>query len=71
MALPFEGGQVSGDGTYADGADVTPIQLRDHCRDHLAGFKVPRDIVFDRDLPKGPTGKILKRRLREQLAAST
>lgn len=37
-----------------------------YCRDHLSGYKVPRDIVFAESLPKNATGKILKRALRAQ-----
>lgn len=48
----------------ADGEEVTADQLREFCRAHLAGFKVPRKIHICRDLPRGPTGKILKRQLR-------
>lgn len=36
-----------------------------HCRQHLAGFKVPKSVEFRESLPKGGTGKILKRVLRE------
>ncbi len=35
-----------------------------HCREHLAAYKCPRIIGFMEALPKGPTGKILKRELR-------
>jgi long-chain acyl-CoA synthetase len=41
--------------------------LRDFCRDRIAGYKVPRRVIFADDLPRGPTGKILKRRLTERL----
>ena len=34
-------------------------------RDHLARYKVPREIVFLEELPRNPTGKVLKRVLRE------
>jgi long-chain acyl-CoA synthetase len=37
------------------------------CREHLAGFKCPRDVVFTDELPRTPTGKLLKYQLREQL----
>lgn len=50
-----------------EGIDITPLELRDYCRDRLAGFKVPRQIIIDRDLPRGPTGKVLKRLLRERM----
>ena len=39
--------------------------LRAHCRERLAGFKVPRQVEFLDELPKTGTGKILKRALRE------
>jgi long-chain acyl-CoA synthetase len=47
------------------GAKVTELELRNHARQLLAGFKVPRQIYVTEDLPKSPTGKVLKRRLRE------
>ena len=37
--------------------------LRDFVRDNLARYKVPREIVFVEELPRNPTGKILKREL--------
>ena len=42
-----------------------PEALRDFCRQQLAEFKVPRRITVARDLPRGPTGKVLKRALRD------
>ena len=42
-----------------------------HCRGHLAHFKVPKSVRFVESLPKGGTGKILKRELREQYAATS
>lgn len=39
------------------------------CRARLAGFKQPREVAFVPDLPRSPTGKILKRALRERRAA--
>lgn len=40
-----------------------------YCRKHLAGYKVPKHVVIVDSLPKNPSGKILKRRLREQFSA--
>jgi len=37
-----------------------------YCRENLTAYKVPREIVFVRDLPKSNVGKILRRELREQ-----
>jgi len=39
--------------------------LRAHCASRLAGFKKPRAFFFMAELPKNPSGKILKRRLRD------
>ncbi len=45
---------------------VTQDELMLHCRDHIAGFKVPRQIELRTDpLPKSAAGKVLKRDLRE------
>jgi long-chain acyl-CoA synthetase len=43
----------------------TPEELREFCRGRLADFKVPRRYVIAPDLPRGPTGKILKRALKD------
>jgi long-chain acyl-CoA synthetase len=45
---------------------VTQDELILHCRHHIAGFKVPRQIELRADpLPKSAAGKVLKRDLRE------
>jgi len=46
------------------GAEVDAETLSVHCKDRLAAYKYPREIHVLADLPKGPTGKILKRELR-------
>ena len=52
-----------------DGATATPAELADHCRAHLADFKVPAEIRLIDEIPKGPSGKLLRRELRERYAA--
>jgi fatty-acyl-CoA synthase len=47
------------------GAEVDEAALKLWCRERLAGPKVPRDFVFLPSLPRNPTGKVLKRELRE------
>jgi long-chain acyl-CoA synthetase len=47
--------------------DVTAEELQRHCRERIAGYKVPKQIVFsEQPLPKSGAGKILKREIREQ-----
>ncbi|MBA3281572.1 MAG: AMP-binding protein, partial [Acidimicrobiia bacterium] len=48
----------------ADGASVTEEELRDHCRDHLAGYKVPKRIEVRDELARTATGKLQKFKLR-------
>jgi long-chain acyl-CoA synthetase len=47
-------------------AGLTEERLRDHIRSRLAGYKVPRVIVFDDQLPREESGKIFKRRIRDR-----
>jgi long-chain acyl-CoA synthetase len=44
---------------------LTAEQVITHCRDHLTGYKCPRDVEFRNDLPKSNIGKILRRELRD------
>jgi len=48
------------------GERVEPDELRAFAREDLAPFKVPKSVVFVDELPKNPSGKILKRELRAQ-----
>jgi len=50
-------------------AQVTVEQIVAHCKQHLAGFKVPRAVVFG-ELPKTSTGKIQKFELRKQAGSA-
>ncbi|MFN8067795.1 MAG: long-chain-fatty-acid--CoA ligase FadD2 [Mycolicibacterium insubricum] len=49
----------------ADGADIDEETVKAYVRDNLARYKVPREVVFVSELPRNPTGKILKRVLRD------
>jgi long-chain acyl-CoA synthetase len=46
-----------------EGADADPDELRAFVKDQVAAYKYPRQIWFVDELPKGPTGKILKREI--------
>jgi long-chain acyl-CoA synthetase len=46
-----------------DDAKATPEELRDFVKDQVAAYKYPRQVWLVDDLPKGPTGKILKREI--------
>ncbi|WP_205438321.1 long-chain-fatty-acid--CoA ligase FadD [Edwardsiella tarda] len=48
---------------------LTRDELVSHCRRHLTGYKVPKQIVFYNELPKSNVGKILRRVLREEQTA--
>ncbi|MBV8163188.1 MAG: long-chain-fatty-acid--CoA ligase [Candidatus Eremiobacteraeota bacterium] len=48
------------------GVSLDEAQILSHCRSHLAHFKAPRRVFFLDALPKGGTGKILKRELRQR-----
>ena len=51
------------------GAQVTAEEIIAHCKQHIAGFKVPRAVVFG-ELPKTSTGKIQKFELRKQVGSA-
>jgi acyl-CoA synthetase (AMP-forming)/AMP-acid ligase II len=46
------------------GGTVTPVQLMDHCRQWIAGYKCPRSIEYREELPTSAAGKLLKHMLR-------
>jgi long-chain acyl-CoA synthetase len=46
-----------------DGMRATEEELIAHCKSELADYKCPKSIRIVRDIPKGPTGKLLKREL--------
>jgi len=52
------------------GASVTSEEIRDHAKARIAGYKAPRTVEFVDVLPLSPTGKVLKRALREAYRAA-
>jgi acyl-CoA synthetase (AMP-forming)/AMP-acid ligase II len=49
-----------------EGREADAESVLAHCRAHLADFKCPKTVRFVEALPKGPTGKVLKRELKKQ-----
>ncbi len=47
-------------------AKVSEKELQGHVKSNLAGYKVPREIVFLKELPRNSTGKVLKRELAKE-----
>ncbi|MBX5441046.1 MAG: long-chain fatty acid--CoA ligase [Solirubrobacteraceae bacterium] len=60
---PQLGEEVGAAVALKEGAQVTAEQLREYVREQVAAYKYPREIWFVDELPKGPTGKILKREI--------
>jgi long-chain acyl-CoA synthetase len=50
----------------AAGASVTAKELNHHCRELLAGYKVPKEIFLEQALPMTPNGKVQKATLRKR-----
>jgi acyl-CoA synthetase (AMP-forming)/AMP-acid ligase II len=51
---------------WADVGEGFDAELMQFCRTHLAGYKCPRSIDFQPELPRDPNGKLYKRRLRDR-----
>jgi malonyl-CoA/methylmalonyl-CoA synthetase len=50
-----------------DDPELTEKEVQDFCRDDLAGYKKPREVVFVDELPRNAMGKVLKHEVREGL----
>ena len=66
VGVPDEkmGEEVGAAVVLREGADLEAEELRDYVKDKVAAYKYPRKIWFLDELPKGPTGKILKREIK-------
>jgi fatty-acyl-CoA synthase len=49
-----------------DGSELSEDEVKDYVRQNLARYKTPREVVFLDELPRNPTGKVLKRELEER-----
>ena len=61
---PQLGEEVAAAVALKPGATITTDQLRDYVKGQVAAYKYPRVVWFVDTLPKGPTGKILKREIK-------
>ena len=52
------------------GMGITEEEVRDHCRRHLAAYKVPKRVEFREVLPKSAIGKLLRRELAREFRAA-
>ena len=55
----------------AEGETVTERELQEHVKGNLAKFKAPREVIFIDELPRNPTGKVLKRELAARASEKT
>jgi long-chain acyl-CoA synthetase len=60
---PELGEEIAAVVSLKPGAEATPEQLREHVKEQVAAYKYPRHVWAVDELPKGPTGKILKREI--------
>jgi long-chain acyl-CoA synthetase len=61
---PELGEEVGAAVALKEGAECTEDELREHVKEQVAAYKYPRKVWFVDELPKGPTGKILKREIK-------
>ncbi|MEU6273113.1 long-chain fatty acid--CoA ligase [Streptomyces populi] len=60
---PLHGEEVAAVVTLRPGAEATAEEIRAHAKERVAAYKYPRLVEIVAELPKGPTGKILKREI--------
>jgi long-chain acyl-CoA synthetase len=65
VGMPHDeyGEEVGAAVALKDGAEATPEELREFVKEQVAAYKYPRRVWLVDELPKGPTGKILKREI--------
>ncbi|MCG8365360.1 MAG: long-chain fatty acid--CoA ligase [Pseudanabaenales cyanobacterium] len=69
VADPLKGELVKANILIKSGQFLTTEQLMDFCSERMAVYKIPRTFNFVSSIPKNPTGKILKRLLRQDVPA--
>ncbi|HEY6245599.1 MAG TPA: long-chain-fatty-acid--CoA ligase [Pyrinomonadaceae bacterium] len=69
VGMPDElyGEEVAAFVVLREGSEVSEEQLIEFCKERLADYKCPKTVRLVKDIPKGPTGKLLKRELVKKL----
>ena len=67
---PLYGEEVAAFVVLKDGLKVSEKELITYCTERLADYKCPKSIRIVKDIPKGPTGKLLKRELAKEFSAN-
>ena len=67
---PLYGEEVAAFVVLKDGLKVSEEELISYCAERLADYKCPKSIRIVKDIPKGPTGKLLKRELAREFSAN-
>jgi long-chain acyl-CoA synthetase len=68
---PTHGEEVAAAIVLAEGSTVTAEEIRDYVKQRVAPYRYPRHIWITEMLPKGPTGKIVKREIALPVAVSS
>ncbi|MDW7740309.1 MAG: long-chain fatty acid--CoA ligase [Bacillota bacterium] len=63
---PYRGETIKAYVVCKEGVEMTEQEVFDHCKEHLAPYKVPKLVEFRSELPKTMIGKVLRRMLREE-----
>ena len=73
IGIPHEelGEEVAAAVALKAGADATADELREFIKERVAAYKYPRHVWLVDELPKGPTGKILKREITQPVATAS
>ncbi len=67
---PYRGESVKAYVVLKPGTAATAEEIIAFCKGKLAPFKVPKQVVFEKELPKTMVGKVLRRELKEREAAA-
>ena len=73
VGVPHEewGEEIGAAVVLHEGEEMTPEEVGEYVKERIAAYKYPRIVWFLDDLPKGPTGKILKREIETPAASET